>query len=165
MLDQHDRKVWALLLESLVAKGDWEEARKVGESAMFVDVASFKTHRLYARALARTGRFLSAIYELNSALLCKAKPAERPSKTAEGTSPFVFVVQVLPFLSSAVIATAALRSFGGDEAANWQRFIERQPMGRLGEPDEIAALALYLASDESAFTTGTVHVVDGGWSN
>jgi 2-keto-3-deoxy-L-fuconate dehydrogenase len=38
-------------------------------------------------------------------------------------------------------------------------------MGRLGEPEEIAALALYLASDESAFTTGTVHVVDGGWSN
>jgi 2-keto-3-deoxy-L-fuconate dehydrogenase len=58
-----------------------------------------------------------------------------------------------------------VRALGGDEAANWQRFIERQPMGRLGEPDEIAALALYLASDESAFTTGTVHVVDGGWSN
>ena len=58
-----------------------------------------------------------------------------------------------------------VRALGGDEAANWQRFIERQPMGRLGEPEEIAALALYLASDESAFTTGTVHVVDGGWSN
>ncbi len=38
-------------------------------------------------------------------------------------------------------------------------------MGRLGAPEEIAALALYLASDESSFTTGTVHVVDGGWSN
>jgi 2-keto-3-deoxy-L-fuconate dehydrogenase len=38
-------------------------------------------------------------------------------------------------------------------------------MGRLGTPDEIAALALYLASDESAFTTGAVHVIDGGWSN
>ncbi|HTV86881.1 MAG TPA: SDR family oxidoreductase [Dyella sp.] len=58
-----------------------------------------------------------------------------------------------------------VRALGGDEAANWQRFVERQPMGRLGEPDEIAALALYLASDESAFTTGTIHVVDGGWSN
>jgi 2-keto-3-deoxy-L-fuconate dehydrogenase len=58
-----------------------------------------------------------------------------------------------------------VRALGGDETANWQRFIERQPMGRLGEPEEIAALALYLASDESAFTTGTVHVVDGGWSN
>ncbi|GLQ98909.1 SDR family oxidoreductase [Dyella mobilis] len=58
-----------------------------------------------------------------------------------------------------------VRALGGDETAHWQSFIARQPMGRLGEPAEIAALALYLASDESAFTTGTTHVVDGGWSN
>jgi len=36
---------------------------------------------------------------------------------------------------------------------------------RLGEADEIAALALYLASDESSFTTGAIHIIDGGWSN
>ncbi|GLQ51483.1 SDR family oxidoreductase [Dyella flava] len=58
-----------------------------------------------------------------------------------------------------------VRALGGDEAANWQAFTARQPMGRLGMPEEIAALALYLASDESAFTTGTIHIVDGGWSN
>lgn len=44
-------------------------------------------------------------------------------------------------------------------------FIARQPMGRLGRTDEIAALAVYLASDESGFTTGTAQVIDGGWSN
>ena len=44
-------------------------------------------------------------------------------------------------------------------------FIARQPMGRLGAADEIAALAVYLASDESAFTTGTSQLIDGGWSN
>jgi len=44
-------------------------------------------------------------------------------------------------------------------------FISRQPMGRLGRVDEIAALAVYLASDESTFTTGTAQVIDGGWSN
>lgn len=44
-------------------------------------------------------------------------------------------------------------------------FVARQPMGRLGRPDEIAALATYLASDESAFTTGGVHIIDGAWSN
>jgi 2-keto-3-deoxy-L-fuconate dehydrogenase len=44
-------------------------------------------------------------------------------------------------------------------------FVARQPMGRIGKPGEIAALALYLASDESAFTTGHAHVIDGGWSN
>lgn len=52
---------------------------------------------------------------------------------------------------------------GGVEQ-NWQSFIDRQPMGRLGEPHEIAALAVYLASDESSFTTGSAHVIDGGWS-
>lgn len=44
-------------------------------------------------------------------------------------------------------------------------FVARQPMGRVGRADEIAALAVYLASDESAFTTGTAQVIDGGWSN
>lgn len=44
-------------------------------------------------------------------------------------------------------------------------FVARQPIGRLGRPEEIAALAVYLASDESAFTTGTCQVIDGGWSN
>jgi len=44
-------------------------------------------------------------------------------------------------------------------------FISRQPMGRLGSAEEIAALALYLASDESAFTTGAIHLIDGGWAN
>lgn len=44
-------------------------------------------------------------------------------------------------------------------------FVDRQPMGRLGRVEEIAALAVYLASDESSFTTGTAQIIDGGWSN
>lgn len=43
-------------------------------------------------------------------------------------------------------------------------FVSRQPMGRLGKAEEIAMLAVYLASDESAFTTGTAQIIDGGWS-
>jgi Flp pilus assembly protein TadD/predicted negative regulator of RcsB-dependent stress response len=77
MLDQHGRKVWNLLLEQLVEIGNWEEAVKVGEGAMFIDVKNWKTHRLYARALARTGRFVSAIFELNSALVCNPKPKDQ----------------------------------------------------------------------------------------
>ena len=53
----------------------------------------------------------------------------------------------------------------GDYDASRRAFIARQPMGRLGRPSEIAALALYLASDESEFTTGQCHIIDGGWSN
>jgi 2-keto-3-deoxy-L-fuconate dehydrogenase len=43
-------------------------------------------------------------------------------------------------------------------------FVQRQPMGRLGSVEEIAFLALYLASDESSYTTGTAQIIDGGWS-
>ncbi len=52
----------------------------------------------------------------------------------------------------------------GDVETARKAFIARQPMGRLGTTEEIAALAVYLASDESAFTTGTISVIDGGWS-
>jgi 2-keto-3-deoxy-L-fuconate dehydrogenase len=60
---------------------------------------------------------------------------------------------------------ARVAALGGDPAVAWQSFTARQPMGRLGEPEEIAGLAVYLASDESAFVTGTIHIIDGGWSN
>lgn len=56
-------------------------------------------------------------------------------------------------------------ALGGDADAVWKSFVDRQPMGRLGAPEEIAALVLYLLSDESSFTTGQIHVIDGGWSN
>ena len=52
-----------------------------------------------------------------------------------------------------------------DPTAAREAFLARQPTGRLGTADEIAALALYLASDESTYTTGAVHVIDGGWTN
>lgn len=52
----------------------------------------------------------------------------------------------------------------GDAEAARKAFIARQPMQRLGTPEEIAALVVYLASDEAAFTTGAIHVIDGGWS-
>jgi 2-keto-3-deoxy-L-fuconate dehydrogenase len=52
----------------------------------------------------------------------------------------------------------------GDESSARAAFVARQPMGRLGTADEVAALAVYLASDESAFTTGAIHAIDGGWT-
>ena len=62
------------------------------------------------------------------------------------------------------IATQA-QAAGVTLAAVREQFVARQPMGRVGSPDEIASLAVYLGSDESAFTTGAIHVIDGGWSN
>jgi len=68
-----------------------------------------------------------------------------------------------PSLRQRIAAQAAAsgQSLEQVEAA----FIARQPMGRLGTTEEIAMLAVYLASDESGFTTGTAQVIDGGWSN
>ena len=59
---------------------------------------------------------------------------------------------------------AQAQANGQDEAEVLAAFQARQPMGRLGLPEEIAMLAVYLASDEAAFTTGAVHIVDGGWT-
>jgi 2-keto-3-deoxy-L-fuconate dehydrogenase len=53
----------------------------------------------------------------------------------------------------------------GDAEAARKQFVARQPMGRIGRAEEIAELALYLASDLSSYTTGAIHVIDGGWSN
>lgn len=57
-----------------------------------------------------------------------------------------------------------LRATGDYEAAR-RAFVARQPIGRIGRAEEIAALVVYLASDESSYTTGVAHVIDGGWSN
>lgn len=56
-----------------------------------------------------------------------------------------------------------LRDTGDYDAAR-ASFIARQPIGRIGKAEEIAALVVYLASDESGYTTGQTHVIDGGWS-
>jgi 2-keto-3-deoxy-L-fuconate dehydrogenase len=67
-----------------------------------------------------------------------------------------------PSLADRIATQAARQKVSVDEVR--KGFIERQPMGRLGKPEEIAALVVYLASDESAFTTGQIHVIDGGWA-
>src|SRR3546814_5475887 len=60
------------------------------------------------------------------------------------------------------IAAQATAAGSTDQAR--AAFVARQPLGRLGSAEEIAAMALYLAGDESSFTTGAIHIVDGGWT-
>lgn len=61
--------------------------------------------------------------------------------------------------------TTQAKESGKSEAEVRQAFVARQPMGRIGKAEEVALLALFLASEESAFTTGAIHMIDGGWSN
>jgi tetratricopeptide (TPR) repeat protein len=76
-LDQHDRRVWGLLVDRLVAAKRWDEARRAGEAALYVDVENAALHVAYARALSATGDHESAAFELESALLCDAKAPEK----------------------------------------------------------------------------------------
>ena len=66
-----------------------------------------------------------------------------------------------PSLRQRIAAQAQQEGRAEDEV--YATFVSRQPMGRIGKPEEIAALALYLGSEASGFTTGTINVIDGGW--
>ncbi|GAB2892076.1 SDR family oxidoreductase [Paralcaligenes sp. KSB-10] len=68
-----------------------------------------------------------------------------------------------PSLKGRIASQAS--KYGKTEQEVHEAFVARQPIGRVGKPQEIAALAVYLASDESSFTTGTTQIIDGGWSN
>ncbi|MNJ19522.1 2-keto-3-deoxy-L-fuconate dehydrogenase [compost metagenome] len=67
-----------------------------------------------------------------------------------------------PSLQQRIAEQAAAQGLGADQV--YQQFVARQPMGRLGSAEEIARLALYLGSDAAAYTTGGVHLIDGGMS-
>jgi 2-keto-3-deoxy-L-fuconate dehydrogenase len=67
-----------------------------------------------------------------------------------------------PSLDERIAALA--KSTGQSLATIRKQFIDRQPMGRLGTPVEIAMLAVYLASDEASYTTGQIHLADGGFA-
>lgn len=68
-----------------------------------------------------------------------------------------------PSLRQRIAAQA--QTEGRTEAEVYDAFVARQPIGRIGKTEEIAYLAAYLASDASAYTTGTAQIIDGGWSN
>jgi tetratricopeptide (TPR) repeat protein len=85
-LEQHEGKVYRRLLTLLIAKKGWDEAVKVGESAIYADTEGFTTHRLFGEALAQTGNTERAAFELESATLSPAEPeqlAEAHTRLAE----------------------------------------------------------------------------------
>ncbi len=91
MLDQHDPKAWGWLLKRLVDNQSWDEAKKVGEGAMFVAIYDEHVHINYGRALAATGDHTRAIYEYESALLCQ--PNNEDAATANALEAASLVAQ------------------------------------------------------------------------
>jgi Flp pilus assembly protein TadD len=81
-LDQHDRRAWGLLLEKLTSARLWDEAKRVGQAALYVDVESATVHVAYAQALSATGDHETAVFELESSLLCESKPEDKAAARA-----------------------------------------------------------------------------------
>jgi tetratricopeptide (TPR) repeat protein len=81
-LDQHDRQAYRLLLEKLIGSRRWDEARRVGDAAIYLDLQSASSHVSYARALSALGDHESAAFELESALLCNSAVPEKATALA-----------------------------------------------------------------------------------
>ena len=89
---------------------------------------------------------------------------KRQGKTAAAIGEVEKAINLRPDYVAAHFTLGNLWRAQGDYDKARAAFIARQPMGRLGTPEEIAALVVYLASDASAYTTGQLHIIDGGWT-
>jgi 2-keto-3-deoxy-L-fuconate dehydrogenase len=155
---------------------DWDFSFNLNAKAMY------RTIRAFLPGMIGTGRGASIINMASAASSVKGVPnrfAYGASKAAViGLTKAVaadFVSQAIrcnaicpgtiesPSLQGRIASQAAKNHM--DEAQVRAAFVARQPIGRVGRAEEVAALVTYLASDESAFTTGAIHMIDGGWSN
>ena len=155
-------------------EAEWDAAFELNVSAMFVAIQAY-----LPGMIARGGGSIVNIASVASSLIgVPGRFAYGASKGAViGLTKSVaadFVAQGIrcnaicpgtvetPSLLDRVRAQAEREGRSYEET--YRAFAERQPVKRLGLPAEIAALAVHLASDESAFTTGTTAVIDGGWT-
>ena len=77
LLAEHDGSLYQRLMEIKLADQRFEEAKRVGEQALWADIKGMRTHRLYAQALIGLKSFAEAVFELESALLCPGRPSEK----------------------------------------------------------------------------------------
>jgi 2-keto-3-deoxy-L-fuconate dehydrogenase len=150
-------------------EGDWSTAFEVNVTSMFLMI------RALAPAMLAAGR--GSIINMSSVV---SSIAGAPNRFAYGASKAAVIgltkSVAADFVTRGVrcnaiapgtVDTPSLHdrvAAAGDADRAMAGFVARQPMGRLGTPEEIAALAVYLASEESAYATGAVFVVDGGMS-
>ena len=149
---------------------DWDLSLRLNISSMYHTIQAF----LPAMLLQKKGSIINMSSVASSIIGVPNRFAYGTSKAAViGLTKAVaadFVTQgircnaICPGTVHSPSLDERLAASGNYEVAK-QEFIDRQPMKRIGQPEEIAALALYLGSDASAFTTGQCHIADGGWSN
>ncbi len=148
---------------------DWERSFAINVTSMYDMIRAFLPRMLQAGGgsiINMSSVASSILAPPNRFVYCATKAAVigmTKSVAADYVSQGIRCNAICPGTVQSPSLEERLRAAGDYEAAR-AAFVARQPQGRLGQPEEIAALVLYLASDESAYTTGTTHVIDGGWS-
>jgi 2-keto-3-deoxy-L-fuconate dehydrogenase len=157
------------------ADADWDRAFAVNATAMFHTIRAFLPGML-ARgrgSIINMSSVASSVTGVPNRFAYGASKAAVVGITKSVAADFVARGIRCNAICPGTVESPSLRdrvraqaeATGRPESDVRAQFETRQPMGRLGRPEEIAALAVYLASDESAFTTGTVCIIDGGWTN
>ncbi len=149
---------------------DWDFTMTLNVRSMYLMI------RAFLPAMLKRGKGGSIINMSSGASSVKAAPNRFVYGTSKAAVIGLTKAVAIDFIKQGIrcnaicpgtIATPSLEdriaAQGGTQEVR-NAFIARQPLGRLGTPEEIAALAVYLASDESTFTTGAIHIVDGGWT-
>lgn len=152
------------------AEADWAFSMDINLRSMYLTI------RAFLPAMLAAGKGASIINMSSSVSSLKAAPNRFVYATSKAGIIGLTKAVAIDFIGQKIRCnaicpgTVASPSLEGRIAALGNReearraFVARQPLGRLGTPEEVAALAVYLASDESAFTTGSVQVIDGGFT-
>ena len=152
------------------AEADWALSMDINLRSMYFTI------RAFLPAMLAAGKGASIINMSSAVSSLKAAPNRFVYATSKAGIIGLTKAIAIDFIAQKIRCNAicpgtiASPSLEGRIAAQGNReevrraFVARQPLGRLGTPEEVAALAVYLASDEAAFTTGTTHVVDGGFT-
>jgi 2-keto-3-deoxy-L-fuconate dehydrogenase len=152
------------------SEADWDFAMRLNVRSMYLMI------RAFLPAMLQQGKGASIINMSSGASSVRGAPNRFVYGTSKAAVIGLKKAVAIDFIKQGVrcnaicpgtIATPSLEdriaAQGGTQEVR-DAFVARQPLGRLGTAEEIAALAVYLASDESSFTTGAIHLIDGGWS-
>lgn len=146
---------------------DWDDAMDINVRSMFLMTKSFLPHLTEGASIINMASVVSSISGVPNRLAYAASKAAviglTKATAADLVGSGIRCNAIAPGTVDSPSLAERLAVYDDPEAARAQ-FIARQPMGRLGTAEEIAALAVYLGSDESAYTTGSVHIIDGGMS-